>query len=85
MNNMQKMAIKFWEEVNELWPTENIQKWIKRLHENDVDWFRGGGLAMDALMEHSFVDGRYSQKLHGENMEKFLELVGKYENLHLVV
>jgi len=77
---MIKKAVSFWQEVNELFPYAKITEWIKLIESNQVDWFRNGGLALEAIGEHSKNSrGIIIRNKWEINKQKLIELVEKHD------
>jgi hypothetical protein len=77
MSRMKVVA--FWNEVHNLFPTEEIYNWMCAVAEGRADWWRNGGLALIAVAEHSkSARGLFSPVLYDENRAKLQALIEKF-------
>ena len=73
-------ATKFWQEVNELFPYSKISEWIKLISNNQVDYYRNGGLALEAIGENSKNKrGIIIREKWESNKQKLNELIKKHD------
>ncbi len=76
---MKEKAIAFWQEVNSRWHNEDITKWIELLAQDNAEWFRNGGLALETISIHSTNKrGGYSHHKYEENRKALNEIYAKY-------